>query len=174
MSHALVVCCFFFDKSILESVFFRNWPCFSKFLSSLLILSSFFYRISIVVLNSNFSIHYQMAAKPLTTEAIALTEKKMDMTLGVLNNRTFWKMTIFFSLALSHISNIHHLLILIDDIIKMSKNTKNKKPRRVLVSICFQNLFFCYLLCCCFVIFVVVTLSLDFNTLTEQKSKVFK
>ncbi|CAJ1927286.1 unnamed protein product [Sphenostylis stenocarpa] len=40
-----------------------------------------------------------MAAKPLTTEAIALTEKKMDMTL--------------------------------DDIIKMSKNTKNKKPRRV-------------------------------------------
>lgn len=30
-----------------------------------------------------------MAAKPLTTEAIALTEKKMDMTLGVLNNRTF-------------------------------------------------------------------------------------
>ncbi|KHN25647.1 hypothetical protein glysoja_018221 [Glycine soja] len=41
-----------------------------------------------------------MATKPLTTEAIALTEKKMDMTL--------------------------------DDIIKMSKNTKNKKPRRVL------------------------------------------
>lgn len=29
-----------------------------------------------------------MATKPLTTEAIALTEKKMDMTLGVLN-RTF-------------------------------------------------------------------------------------
>lgn len=26
---------------------------------------------------------FQMAAKPLTTEAIALTEKKMDMTLGV-------------------------------------------------------------------------------------------
>lgn len=25
-----------------------------------------------------------MAAKPLTTEAIALTEKKMDMTLGML------------------------------------------------------------------------------------------
>ncbi|ESW30570.1 hypothetical protein PHAVU_002G164100 [Phaseolus vulgaris] len=40
-----------------------------------------------------------MAAKPLTTEAIALTEKKMDMTL--------------------------------DDIIKMSKNPKNKKQRRV-------------------------------------------
>ncbi|XP_020230040.1 uncharacterized protein LOC109810868 [Cajanus cajan] len=40
-----------------------------------------------------------MAAKPLTTEAIALTEKKMDMTL--------------------------------DDIIKMSKNTKNRKQRRV-------------------------------------------
>ncbi|BAU00641.1 hypothetical protein LR48_Vigan401s005300 [Vigna angularis] len=40
-----------------------------------------------------------MAAKPLTTEAIALTEKKMDMTL--------------------------------DDIIKMSKNTKTKKQRRV-------------------------------------------
>ncbi|KAL2347963.1 hypothetical protein Fmac_001963 [Flemingia macrophylla] len=40
-----------------------------------------------------------MAAKPLTTEAIALTEKKMDMTL--------------------------------DDIIKMSKNPKNRKQRRV-------------------------------------------
>ncbi|XP_035543396.1 uncharacterized protein LOC108987142 [Juglans regia] len=42
-----------------------------------------------------------MAAKPLTTEAIALTEKKMDMAL--------------------------------EDIIKMSKNTKTKakKPRRV-------------------------------------------
>ncbi|XP_027362152.1 uncharacterized protein LOC113869852 isoform X1 [Abrus precatorius] len=40
-----------------------------------------------------------MAAKPLTTEAIALTEKKMDMTL--------------------------------DDIIKMSKNTRNRKQRRV-------------------------------------------
>ncbi|KAK7383388.1 hypothetical protein VNO78_29067 [Psophocarpus tetragonolobus] len=40
-----------------------------------------------------------MANKPLTTEAIALTEKKMDMTL--------------------------------DDIIKMSKNTKNTKQKRV-------------------------------------------
>ncbi|RYR58845.1 hypothetical protein Ahy_A05g024710 isoform A [Arachis hypogaea] len=40
-----------------------------------------------------------MAAKPLTTEAIALTEKKMDMTL--------------------------------DDIIKMSKNKKARKQRRV-------------------------------------------
>ena len=40
-----------------------------------------------------------MAAKPLTTEAIALTEKKMDMTL--------------------------------DDIIKMSKNKKTRKQRRV-------------------------------------------
>ncbi|KAK7406051.1 hypothetical protein VNO78_07667 [Psophocarpus tetragonolobus] len=41
-----------------------------------------------------------MATKPLTTEAIALTEKKMDMTL--------------------------------DDIIKMSKNTQNRKKKRVL------------------------------------------
>jgi hypothetical protein len=46
---------------------------------------------------------YQMATKPLTSEAIAITEKKMDMAL--------------------------------EDIIKLSKNTKTKpkKQRRVQV-----------------------------------------
>jgi len=29
------------------------------------------------------------ATKPLTTEAIALTEKKMDMTLGMIANHAF-------------------------------------------------------------------------------------
>lgn len=50
-----------------------------------------------------------MAAKPLTTEAIAFTEKKMDMAL--------------------------------EDIIKMSKNTKTKakKPRRVPVRFTFMK-----------------------------------
>jgi len=79
-----------------------------------------------------------MAAKPLTTEAIALTEKKMDMTLGVLK-RTFCVMA--FLLTLSDISNIYRSLLLVDDIIKMSKNTKNKKQRRVPVFICFGKLF---------------------------------
>ncbi|MBA0740395.1 hypothetical protein Gogos_013597 [Gossypium gossypioides] len=50
-----------------------------------------------------------MAAKPLTSEAIALTEKKMDMTLGELS-------AFAFSMDL-------------DDIIKMSKNTSNKSKK---------------------------------------------
>ncbi|MBA0558750.1 hypothetical protein Golob_015755 [Gossypium lobatum] len=51
-----------------------------------------------------------MAAKPLTSEAIALTEKKMDMTLGEL-------LAFAFSMDL-------------DDIIKMSKNTSNKSKKQ--------------------------------------------
>jgi len=46
-----------------------------------------------------------------------------------------------FLLTLSDISNIYHSLILIDDIIKMSKNPKNKKQRRVPVGFCFGKLF---------------------------------
>lgn len=70
-----------------------------------------------------------MATKPLTSEAIALTEKKMDMTLGLLiiylcsmllNNFWFW-----------HIIMDLLFIIVADDIIKMSKTTttKDKKPR---------------------------------------------
>ncbi|MBA0857644.1 hypothetical protein Goshw_015103 [Gossypium schwendimanii] len=51
-----------------------------------------------------------MAAKPLTSEAIALTEKKMDMTLGEL-------LAFAFSMDL-------------DDIIKMSKNSSNKSKKQ--------------------------------------------
>lgn len=115
-----------------------------------------------------------MAAKPLTTEAIALTEKKMDMTLGLLN-RTSLKAPLI-SHLLSDISNIHHLLILIDDIIKMAKNknTKGSKQKRVPVRTCSGNCFpfFCHLVCA--VTFMVVTISLYSYTYTEQKPKVFK
>lgn len=36
----------------------------------------------LIIHDSHILFPFQMAAKPLTSEAIALTEKKMDMTLG--------------------------------------------------------------------------------------------
>lgn len=70
-----------------------------------------------------------MAAKPLTTEAIALTEKKMDMTLGMSLAVHFsqyflvffiWFIDFFFFL----------IWIYVDDIIKMSKNTASTKAKQ--------------------------------------------
>ena len=40
-----------------------------------------YFALFILYFMTDFNILYQMATKPLTTEAIALTEKKMDMAL---------------------------------------------------------------------------------------------
>lgn len=47
----------------------------------LLSLKHYSYSAFLIIITFN---DFQMAAKPLTTEAIALTEKKMDMTLGTI------------------------------------------------------------------------------------------
>lgn len=75
--------------------------------------------------------HTQMAAEPLTSEAIALTEKKMDMSLGVHFSTNY----IF---LLAAVSLLHSLTVLFrltsDDIIKMSK-TRAVKPNKQRVSV---------------------------------------
>jgi len=71
----------------------------------------------------------KMVAKPLTTEFVALTEKKMDMTLGLLFYFTY---IIPFSITLFL---IYFMLVFTDDIIKMSKDPKTMKPPRVSVSV---------------------------------------
>lgn len=94
-----------------------------------------------------------MAGKPLSTEAIALTEKKMDMTLGVLDRTIVFRPLLspppppppppspFCSLCLI-------FLFSTDDIIKMSKNTsKPKKQIRVSVRFCLENHFSVLLSC---------------------------
>lgn len=71
-----------------------------------------------------------MAAKILTTETIALTEKKMDMTLG--KHASYICFMSIFWFASSFADN--HLMVA-DDIIKMSKtNTTKTKKQRVSVS----------------------------------------
>lgn len=78
-----------------------------------------------------------MAAKPLTTEAIALTEKKMDMTLGVLS---FSYLSLPFSYHLCSLIINGLVSTHLDDIIKMSKNNTSgaKKQRRAPVRIVFS------------------------------------
>lgn len=85
--------------------------------------------------------------------------------------RTFCMLA--FLLILSDISNIYQSLLLIDDIIKMSKNTKTKNQRRVPVRICFGKLFSTSFLCHCVEIFAEFTVSLSYD-ITEQNSEVFK
>lgn len=71
-----------------------------------------------------------MTAKPLTSEAIALTEKKMDMTLGIIVSYTCFTPLFWFSS-----SPADNQLVLADDIIKMSRtNTTKPKKQRVSVS----------------------------------------
>ncbi|MBA0768791.1 hypothetical protein Gotri_017571, partial [Gossypium trilobum] len=68
-----------------------------------------------------------MAAKPLTSEAIALTEKKMDMTLGEL-------LAVCALLSCSfdekRFSNFLFFSLDLDDIIKMSKTSSNKTKKQ--------------------------------------------
>lgn len=70
----------------------------------------------------------QMAnEKPITTETVALTEKKMDMSLGL---------CVFFIFNLS--LKAHHLcMIRVDAIIKMSKsnNTNVNKGKKLRASV---------------------------------------
>lgn len=71
-----------------------------------------------------------MTAKPLTSEAIALTEKKMDMTLGIIVSYTCFTRLFWFSSSFAD-----NQLVLADDIIKMSRtNTTKPKKQRVSVS----------------------------------------
>lgn len=68
------ICCNFLSGK--EIFGFKAYLCF---------IDKIEYRRTCYILmpeNLLFFLHQQMAAKPLSTEAIALTEKKMDMTLG--------------------------------------------------------------------------------------------
>lgn len=71
--------------------------------------------------------------KPITTETVALTEKKMDMSLGLC--------VFFFIFNLS--LKAHHLCIIrVDAIIKMSKsnNTNVNKGKKLRASVSSLNL----------------------------------
>ena len=77
-----------------------------------------------------------MESLPLTAEAIAFTEKKMDMTLGMLYDHFFFS----FNYIITHISGLIYsdiFFVYAEDIIKMSKkkNPGGKKPPRQPVNI---------------------------------------
>jgi len=77
-----------------------------------------------------------MESLPLTAEAIAFTEKKMDMTLGMLYDNFFFS----FNYIITHILGLIYsdiFFVYAEDIIKMSKkkNPGGKKPPRQPVNI---------------------------------------
>jgi len=76
----------------------------------------------------------KMVAKPITTEFVALTEKKMDMTLGF-----FFYFTRIISFSVRPFL-IYFMLLFTDDIIKMSKDPKTMKQTRVPVSVLLWNI----------------------------------
>lgn len=96
----------------------------------LLSLKHYSYSAFLIIITFN---DFQMAAKPLTTEAIALTEKKMDMTLGmILITSTYCDYEILDGVGCV----IECIDFCLDDIIKMSMKTtvKEKKAPRHPVS----------------------------------------